>query len=121
MICEKPMAVRVEDARRMRDAAAAARGKAMCTFNYRFMPAVRLAKDLIDGGRLGRVYQIRIHYLQMAGHDPSLPPDKVWFSAWPPPAVCRASAATPSTSAASWWAKSRASRPWCGRSTRSGR
>jgi predicted dehydrogenase len=83
VICEKPMAVRVEDARRMRDAAAAARGKAMCTFNYRFMPAVRLAKDLIDGGRLGAIYQIRIHYLQMAGHDPSLPPDKVWFSAWP--------------------------------------
>jgi len=30
----------------MRDAAAAATGMAMCTFNYRFMPAVRLAKDL---------------------------------------------------------------------------
>ncbi len=83
VICEKPMAIRVEDARRMRDAAATARGKALCTFNYRFMPAVRLAKDLIDGGRLGRIYQVRIHYLQMAGHDPSLPPDKVWFSAWP--------------------------------------
>ncbi len=52
VICEKPMAVRVEDARRMRDAAAAARGKAMCTFNYRFMPAVRLAKDLVADGKL---------------------------------------------------------------------
>ena len=29
------------------------RGKAMCTFNYRFFPAVRLAKDLIAGGRTG--------------------------------------------------------------------
>jgi predicted dehydrogenase len=47
------------------------------------MPAVRLAKDLISGGRLGTIHQIRIHYLQMAGHDPSLPPDKVWASAWP--------------------------------------
>ncbi len=83
VICEKPMAVRVEDARRMRDAAAAAAGKSMCTFNYRFMPAVRLAKDLISEGRIGTVYQIRVHYLQMAGHDPSLPPDRVWYSAWP--------------------------------------
>ena len=54
----------------MRDAAAAATGKSMCTFNYRFMPAVRLAKDLIAEGRLGTIYHIRIHYLQMAGHDP---------------------------------------------------
>ena len=77
------MAIRVEDARRMRDAAAAATGKSMCTFNYRFMPAVRLAKDLIADGRIGTIYHIRIHYLQMAGHDPSLPPDKVWYSAWP--------------------------------------
>ena len=68
----------------MRDAAAAAApGKAMCTFNYRFMPAVRLAKDLIAEGRIGTIYHIRVNYLQMAGHDPSLPPDKVWYSAWP--------------------------------------
>ncbi len=83
VICEKPMAVSVEAARRMRDAAAAASGKAMCTFNYRFMPAVRLAKDLIAEGRIGAVYHVRAHYLQMAGHDPSLPPEKVWASAWP--------------------------------------
>ena len=83
VICEKPMAIRVEDARRMRDAAAAAAGKSMCTFNYRFMPAVRFAKDLIAAGRIGTIYHIRIHYLQMAGHDPTLPPEKVWYSSWP--------------------------------------
>jgi predicted dehydrogenase len=83
VICEKPMAVNPLDARRMRDAAAAAAGKSMCTFNYRFMPAVRMAKDLIADGKLGTIYHIRVHYLQMAGHDPSLPPDKVWCSAWP--------------------------------------
>ena len=71
VICEKPMAVSVDNARRMRDAAAAAPGKAMCTFNYRFMPAVRFAKDLIAQGKIGSIYQIRIHYLQMAGHDPA--------------------------------------------------
>jgi predicted dehydrogenase len=83
VICEKPLAVSVEDARRMRDAAARASGKAMCTFNYRFMPAVRMAKDLIDGGEIGRIYQVRANYLQMAGHDTSLTPDQAWYSAWP--------------------------------------
>ena len=83
VICEKPMAVSVDDARRMRDAAAAASGMAMCTFNYRFMPAVRLAKDLIDAGKIGTIYQVRANYLQMAGHDPSLSPDQAWYSAWP--------------------------------------
>ena len=83
VICEKPMAISVEDARRMRDAAAVASGKAMCTFNYRFMPAVRLAKDLIAEGRIGTVYHLRANYLQMAGHDPGLRPDQAWYSAWP--------------------------------------
>jgi len=83
VICEKPMAVSAADARRMRNAAATARGKAMCTFNYRFMPAVRMAKDLIASGRIGRIYQMRVNYLQMSGHDPSLRPEQAWYSAWP--------------------------------------
>jgi predicted dehydrogenase len=83
VICEKPLAVSAADARRMRDAAAAATGKAVCTFNYRFMPAVRLAKDLIASGKMGKIYHIRVNYLQMAGHDPTLPADAVWYAAWP--------------------------------------
>jgi predicted dehydrogenase len=83
VICEKPMAVSVADARRMRDAAAGAASKSMCTFNYRFMPAVRLARDLISEGKLGTVYQMRVNYLQMAAHDPALRPDQCWHSAWP--------------------------------------
>ncbi|MGQ9575737.1 MAG: Gfo/Idh/MocA family protein [Thermoguttaceae bacterium] len=83
VICEKPLAISVSDARRMRDAAAAARGKAACTFNYRFVPAVRLARDLIAAGRIGTIYQMRIHYLQMAGHDPATPPEMAWYAAWP--------------------------------------
>ncbi len=83
VISEKPMAITVADARRMRDAAAAATGKAMCTFNYRFAPAVQFAKNLIAEGKIGAIYQVRVQYLQMAGHDPSLPPDKPWYSAWP--------------------------------------
>lgn len=83
VICEKPLAVSVEDARKMRDAAKNSAGKAMCVFNYRFFPAVRLAKDLISAGRLGRVYHMQVSYAQMAGHDPSVPSDEVWYSAWP--------------------------------------
>ena len=83
VICEKPLAVSVDDARRMRDAAAKAPGKSMCTFNYRFMPAVKLAKDMIDSGQIGTIYHVRINYLQMAGHDPSLSPDQAWYAAWP--------------------------------------
>ena len=83
VICEKPMAVSVEQARQMRDAAAAAKGKSMCTFNYRFVPAVRFARDLIADGRIGAIYQMRVQYLQMAGHDPSLSPNQAWYSAWP--------------------------------------
>jgi len=83
VICEKPMAVSVADARRMRDAAAASSGRAMCVFNYRFMPAVQLAKELVASGEIGTVYHMRVQYLQMAGHDPSLLADQAWYSAWP--------------------------------------
>jgi predicted dehydrogenase len=83
VICEKPLALSVEDAKRMRDAAARAPGRALCVFNYRFVPAVRFARELIDSGRIGRIYQIRVSYLQMDGHDPALPPERVWYSAWP--------------------------------------
>ncbi len=83
VICEKPLAVSVDDARKMRDAAHKASGKAICVFNYRFFPAVRLAKDLITSGRLGRLYHMRVSYAQMAGHDPTIPADQVWYSSWP--------------------------------------
>lgn len=81
VICEKPLALSVDDVKRMRDEANLAKGKAMCVFNYRFMPAVRFAKDLIAEGEIGEIYHIRVNYLQMAGHDPSIPPDEIWYVA----------------------------------------
>ena len=83
VICEKPMALSVRDARRMRDAANSSSGRAMSVFNYRFMPAVRFAKDIIDSGKLGTIYHFRVNYLQFYGHNPSLSPDECWYSAWP--------------------------------------
>jgi len=80
VICEKPMALSIDDARRMRDAASSASGKAMCVFNYRFVPAVRFAKDLIAEGKIGEIYHMRVNYLQMAGHDPSVPAEEIWYA-----------------------------------------
>ncbi len=83
VICEKPLSVSVTEAQRMRDAARKSSAKALCVFNYRFFPAVRLARDLVAAGRLGKVYHMQVNYAQMAGHDPSVAADRVWYSSWP--------------------------------------
>lgn len=64
VLCEKPLATTVADADRMWDAAQASSVAHACGFNYRFVPAVRLARQLIASGRLGRLRHARIAYLQ---------------------------------------------------------
>jgi predicted dehydrogenase len=44
----------------------------LCGFNYRFVPAVRLARELIDAGALGELRHFRGRYLQDWGDDPTL-------------------------------------------------
>ncbi len=66
VVCEKPLAVDVADAARMLTAARKAGTKHLCGFNYRFVPAVRFARDLIDRGVIGRIYEFRGTYLQGA-------------------------------------------------------
>src|SRR5690606_11756728 len=56
LFCEKPLALTLADAREMLAAAESAGVKHMIGFNYRFAPAVQLAKKLIEEGRLGRIY-----------------------------------------------------------------
>src|SRR5690606_26939844 len=51
LLCEKPLALTLSDAREMLQAAEEAGVKHMISFNYRFVPAVQLAKKLIDEGR----------------------------------------------------------------------
>ena len=36
----------------------------MCAFNYRFVPAVRLAREIIESGELGEIFHFRGRYLQ---------------------------------------------------------
>jgi predicted dehydrogenase len=76
VLCEKPLANTVDEARAMAAAAsrAAAVGvRAMVGFNFRRVPAVALAKELIAGGRLGAVRQVRAAYLGAHLVDPEFP------------------------------------------------
>lgn len=73
LLCEKPLARNATEAYRMLEAVRAAGVIHMCGFNYRFLPAVRLAKQLIADGKLGRVLQFRARYLQSSLADPEFP------------------------------------------------
>ncbi|MEZ3161600.1 Gfo/Idh/MocA family oxidoreductase [Microbacterium sp. BWT-B31] len=76
VLCEKPLANTVAEARAMTDAAAAAsaRGaRAMVGFTYRRVPAVTLMRELIAAGKVGRVQQVRAAYRQDWLVDPAVP------------------------------------------------
>ncbi len=64
VLCEKPLAMNLAEAGKMVAAADASSRPTMVFFNYRRIPAVTLAKQLIDEGRLGRVFHYRAKYLQ---------------------------------------------------------
>ena len=64
IVCEKPLARTAEEANTMLEAVRKANVKHMVAFNYRFLPAVRQAKNLIDSGALGQIYHFRAMYLQ---------------------------------------------------------
>ena len=64
VFCEKPLARNAEEAKTMLDAAVKAGVKHQTAFNYRFVPAVRQAYELIQSGKLGRLYHFRAFYLQ---------------------------------------------------------
>ncbi|MGW9402860.1 Gfo/Idh/MocA family protein [Arthrobacter sp. NPDC055585] len=76
VICEKPLANTVEEASAMADAAArAARSsvQAMVGFTYRRLPAATHAHNLVAGGAIGDVRQVRASYLQDWLVDPDAP------------------------------------------------
>jgi predicted dehydrogenase len=73
ILCEKPMAMTVAEAKGMLAAAEKAKIKHMVNFSYRGTPAVALAKQFIDEGRLGTIYHWRSTYLQDWIVDPKFP------------------------------------------------
>ena len=73
VLCEKPLALNLADAREMLEAAEKAGVKHGVCFNYRFLPAVQLAKKIIDEGKIGDIYHYRATYLQDWLVDPGAP------------------------------------------------
>jgi predicted dehydrogenase len=73
VFCEKPLANTLAEARQMRAAVQKAGVVGMVNFNYRRVPAVQLAKELIDSGRIGQIYHWRAVYLQDWIMDPNFP------------------------------------------------
>ncbi|HHR85455.1 MAG TPA: Gfo/Idh/MocA family oxidoreductase, partial [Candidatus Acetothermia bacterium] len=76
VLCEKPLARSAQEAKEMWDAVRAAEVKHMCGFSYRFVPAVRLAKEMLDAGELGEIYHFRASYQQEWIMDANFP--QVW-------------------------------------------
>jgi len=76
VISEKPLGRTAEESYDMWQAVKKAKVKHQCAFNYRFVPAVRLVRDLIDAGKLGRIYHFRASYLQEWIADDNFP--MVW-------------------------------------------
>ena len=64
VLCEKPLSMTVEEGERMVAAVEKAGVPNTVWYNYRRVPAVTLAKQLIDEGRLGRIFHYRAVFLQ---------------------------------------------------------
>ncbi|SIR88403.1 Predicted dehydrogenase [Micromonospora avicenniae] len=76
VLCEKPLANTVQEAREMAAAAATAQAagvRSMCGFNYRRVPAVTMMRQLVADGRLGVIRHVRAVYLQDWIVDPQFP------------------------------------------------
>ena len=64
ILCEKPLASTLKEAQRMSDAVDKAGVKNTVWYNYRRLPAVTLAKQIVDSGKLGRIFHYRANFLQ---------------------------------------------------------
>ena len=64
ILCEKPLARNLAEAQGMVDAVEKAGVANTVWFNYRRIPAVTLAKQIIDSGKLGKIFHYRANFLQ---------------------------------------------------------
>jgi predicted dehydrogenase len=72
VVCEKPLGRDAGESYEIWRRVEATGVKHLCAFNYRFVPASRLARELIEAGELGEIRHFRGRYLQDWGDDPSL-------------------------------------------------
>ncbi|MBD1382536.1 Gfo/Idh/MocA family oxidoreductase [Bacillus sp. IB182487] len=73
ILCEKPLAMTTAEAYRILETVKENNVVHMICHNYRYTPAVQMAKKLIEEGKLGKIYHIRAHYLQDWIMDPKIP------------------------------------------------
>ena len=64
ILCEKPLARNLEEAQKMVDAVEKAKVANTVWYNYRRVPAVTLAKQIVDSGKLGKIFHYRANFLQ---------------------------------------------------------
>ena len=69
VLCEKPLAMDVEQAEEMAKLAAEKGVKTLVPFTYRFMPTNRYIKELIEDGYIGRPYHLAMRYYAGYGRD----------------------------------------------------
>jgi predicted dehydrogenase len=73
VICEKPLGLDAAESHHIWQHVAATAVVHMCGFNYRFVPAVRLARGMLEAGELGEIRHFRASYLQDWLADPAAP------------------------------------------------
>jgi predicted dehydrogenase len=73
IFCEKPAAISYKEAKEMAEAGDKAGIVHFLDHNYRFVPAIAYAKQLIEDGRLGQIYHWRSAYLQDWVMSPDFP------------------------------------------------
>jgi predicted dehydrogenase len=73
IICEKPIAMNASEAKQMFDAAEQSGINHMVAFNYRRVPAISLAKKMIEEGKIGKIYHFNAVYYQDWLVDPDFP------------------------------------------------
>ena len=73
VLCEKPLAMNAAEGKKMVAAVEKARVPNMVWFNYRRVPAIALARQILDEGRLGKVFHYRATYLQDWTISPEVP------------------------------------------------
>jgi len=73
LLCEKPLARDAREARRMWEGVRRGRIRHQVGFNYRFVPAVRLAREMIQAGDLGDIIHFRTRFTDDSLADPATP------------------------------------------------
>ncbi len=71
ILCEKPLANNLAEAKEMLDAVSKAGVKHCCGYSYRFTPSLALARQLVQEGRIGRIYHVFVRYAQDWITDPN--------------------------------------------------